>query len=154
MVAAAIPLFSIVGRIGFGWLGDVYDKRYTMAVALCLMGMGMLAFRYVQQGWVIPIFLLLFSPGCWGAMVLTRIIQREYFGVDSFGKILGIIMGIGSTGGIIGPTLAGWVFDTLRSYHVIWLALSGFIGLSIWMILRIKPLLKADKQILFCKESS
>ncbi len=144
MVAAAIPLFSIVGRFGFGWFGDIFDKRYMMAVALCLMGMGLLAFCYVQQGWFILIFLLLFCPGCWGSMILTRTIQREYFGRDSFGKILGIIMGFASIGGIIGPTLAGWVFDTLRSYHLIWLVFCGFSGLSIWLILRMKPLIKTN----------
>ena len=60
MVAAALPLVSIFGRFGFGWFGDVFDKRYTLAVTLCLMGMGLLAFCYVQQGWVILIFILLF----------------------------------------------------------------------------------------------
>jgi len=63
MVATAIPLFSIVGRFGSGGSEISFDKRYMMAVALCLMSMGMLSFCYVQQGWVILIFLLLFSPG-------------------------------------------------------------------------------------------
>ena len=144
MVAAAIPLFSIAGRLGFGWLGDVYDKRYTMAAAIGLMGMGLLAFCYVQQRWVIPFFLLFFSLGGWGGMVLARTMQREYFGRESFGKVLGIILGFSSIGGIIGPTLAGWVFDTLGSYHFIWLAFCGFSGLSMWLILRIKPLMKTD----------
>ena len=33
LVAAAIPLFSIPGRFGFGWMGDVTEKRYVMAAA-------------------------------------------------------------------------------------------------------------------------
>jgi MFS family permease len=144
ILAAAIPLFSIGGRLGFGWLGDAYDKRYTMVAATCLMGMGILAFSYVQQTWVILFFLLLFSLGGWGSMILLRTIQREYFGRESFGKILGIFMGFASIGGIVGPTLAGWVFDTLGSYHYIWLAFCGLSGLSIWLILRIKPLMKVN----------
>ncbi len=144
MIAAAIPLFSIFGRFGFGWLGDVYDKRYMMVTALSLMGMGLLAFCYVKEKWAILAFLLLFSPGCWGSMILTRTMQREYFGRDSFGKMLGIIMGFASLGGIVGPTFAGWVFDTFRSYRLVWFMYSGFSGLSIWLILRIKPLMKAD----------
>jgi len=144
ILAAAIPLFSIAGRLGFGWLGDVYDKRYTMAVATCLMGIGILAFGYVQQRWVILFFLFLFSLGGWGSMILLRTMQREYFGRESFGKILGIFMGFASIGGIVGPTLAGWVFDTLGSYRFIWLAFCGFSGLSMWLILRIKPLMKIN----------
>jgi len=144
MVAAAIPVISIFGRFGFGWLGDVYDKRYTMTVALCLMGMGLFALCYVQHRWVILAFLFLFCPGCWGSMVLLRTIQREYFGRHSFGKILGIIMGAASIGGIIGPTIAGWVFDTLKSYHFIWLVFCGISGLSIFLVLRIKPFMRGD----------
>ncbi len=144
IVAAGIPLISIVGRFSFGWLGDIYDKRYVMATALCLTGMGMLAFHYAQKGWVILIFLLLFSPGFGGGMVLGKTILREYFGKESFSKILGISLGFASIGGIIGPTLAGWVFDTVRSYQLIWLVYCGLSGVSIWTILRIKPLIKID----------
>jgi len=139
MVAAAIPVFSIIGRFGFGWLGDVYNKRYTMVVALCLMGMGLLTFCYLRQGWIILIFLFLFSSGCWGTMILSRTIQREYFGKDSFGKMLGVILGLGSVGGIIGPTLAGWVFDTFGVYHFVWLVFLCFTIIAIILVIRIEP---------------
>ncbi|MBA7624214.1 L-lactate transporter [subsurface metagenome] len=138
LVAGAIPLFSIIGRFGFGWLGDVIDKRYVMAMSFCLTSLGLLVFCYVQVIWFAFVFLLLFSPGYGGAMVLRAAILREYFGRDSFGKIIGVTMGCSAIGGIIGPTLAGWVFDTLGSYHLIWLVFSGLIGLMILLILRIR----------------
>jgi MFS family permease len=138
IVAGAIPLFSIIGRFGLGWLGDVFDKKYVMVWALFLMGLGMLAFCYVQVTGVVFLFLLLFAPGYGGAMVIRGAILREYFGRDSFGKMIGILMGFGSIGGIIGPTLAGWVFDTLGSYNIIWLVFCGIIGLAIWLMLRIR----------------
>jgi MFS family permease len=138
LVAGAIPLFSIIGRLALGWLGDVFEKRYVMALAFGLMGMGMLAFGYVQVEWVILLFLLLFPPSFGGTMVLRGSILREYFGRDSLGKMLGMVMGSASIGGIIGPTLAGWVFDSLGSYHLIWMAFSGFILLAIILVLRIK----------------
>jgi OFA family oxalate/formate antiporter-like MFS transporter len=137
IVAGAIPLFSIIGRFGFGWLGDVFDKKYVMVWTLFLMGLGMLAFCYVQVTGVVFLFLLLFAPGYGGAMVIRGAILREYFGRDSFGKMIGILMGFGSIGGIIGPTLAGWAFDTLGSYNIIWLVFCGIIGLAIWLMLRI-----------------
>jgi len=139
LVAAAIPLFSIIGRFGFGWLGDVFDKRYVIAVTFGFMGMGMLAFSHMQSKWAIYLFLLLFSPGFGGGSVLRGAILREYFGRDSFGKMIGILMGFASIGGIIGPTLAGWVFDTLGSYDFIWLVFAGCISLGIILALRIKP---------------
>ena len=138
IVAGAIPLFSIIGRFGLGWLGDVFDKKYVMVWALFLMGLGMLAFCYVQVTGIVFLFLLLFAPGYGGAMVIRGAILREYFGRDSFGKMIGILMGFGSIGGIIGPTLAGWVFDTLGSYNIIWLVFCGIIGLAVLLMLRIR----------------
>jgi len=138
LVAGAIPLFSIIGRFGFGWLGDIFDKRYIMSMVLFLISVGTLAFSYMQIRLVIFPFLFLFPLGYGGSMVLRGSILREYFGRDSFGKILGILMGSAAIGSIIGPTLAGWIFDTLGSYHVVWLLLSGLIVLTIVLILRIK----------------
>ena len=138
LVTGAIPLCSIIGRIGFGWLGDIFDKRYVMAWTCSFMSVGMLALRYVHAGWVIPFFLLLYSPGFGGTMTLRAAILREYFGRDSFGKLIGILMGVGAIGGMTGPTLTGWVFDTMGSYSVIWLVYSGLIGLTTVLILRIK----------------
>jgi len=139
LVAAAIPLFSIIGRFGFGWLGDVFDKRYVIAVTFGFMGMGMLAFTHMQANWAIYLFLLLFSPGFGGGAVLRGAVLREYFGRNSFGKMIGILMGFASIGGIIGPTLAGWVFDTLGSYDFIWLVFAGCMSLGIILALRIRP---------------
>ena len=145
MAAAALPVVSIFGRFGFGWFGDVFDKRYGLAVTLCLIGAGLLAFSYVQQGWLMLIFIIPFSLGWGGSAVLTKTIVREYFGRESFGKMVGITMGIGSVGGIIGPVLAGWSFDTMKSYHFIWLVFCGFSGLSIWLMLRVKPLIRRQE---------
>ena len=138
LVAGAIPLFSIIGRFGLGWLGDILDKRYVMAMAFLIMSLGMLAFGYVQVMWLLFLFLVLFSSGSGGSMVLRGAILREHFGRDSLGKILGITMGFASIGGIIGPILAGWVFDTLGSYHLIWFVFCGIIGLAICLILKIR----------------
>lgn len=138
LVAGALPLISIIGRFGFGWLGDVFDKRHVMALALGLISVGMLTFGYLNVRWVIIPFLLLFPLGHGGSMVLRGSILREYFGRDSFGKMIGLIMGSAAIGGIIGPTLAGWIFDALGSYHPIWLVLCGLTCLTTVLILRIK----------------
>ena len=139
LLAAGIPLFSIIGRFGFGWLGDLYNKRYVYAISFLLMGAGMLAFCYAEVGFFAFLFLLLFSPGFGGSMVLRGVIVREYFGRTDFGKIVGIIMGFGSIGGILGPTLAGWVFDTQGSYSSIWLIFGGLMIPTAWMVLKIAP---------------
>jgi MFS family permease len=142
LVAAAIPLFSIIGRIGFGWLGDLYNKKQVMILTFIMLGLGLIFFGFVQNLWILVLFLLLFPPSFGGTMVLRVSMLREYFGRDSFGKLLGIIMGAASIGGIIGPPLAGWVFDAWESYFYIWMAFGGAVVLAILLVVRIESPLK------------
>jgi MFS family permease len=137
-VAAAIPIMSIIGRLSFGWLADVFQKRYVLALGFALMSIGALLFSYSHVYWCLALFLLLFPPSFGGTMVMRGAIIREYFGRDSFGKLIGTVMGAASIGGIVGPTVAGWVFDSLGSYSFIWLVFSGFAALSTLLVLKMK----------------
>ena len=138
LVASGVAFFTIFGRFSFGWLGDVFNKKYILALSLCLMSLGVLAFSFAYVWWMLVIFLLLFSPAVGGLMTLRGAIVRDYFGRNSYGKIVGIIMGTAAVGGIIGPTLAGWVFDTYQSYQVFWLLSCGITGAAISLALKIR----------------
>jgi MFS family permease len=138
-VATSIPLVSIIGRFGFGWLSDIFDKRHVLAGLYCLLCMGTLAFAYAHVKWLIFPFLLLFSPALGGVLSLKGAIVREYFGRASFGRLFGIITGITAIGGVIGPSAAGWSFDTLGSYHSVWLWFAGTIVIAMVLILRLPP---------------
>ncbi len=134
-VAAAIPLVSVVGRLFFGWLSDRFNKRLVMAWAFTSMGCGMLALPFLGTDYLIFVFLVPFSMGIGGITVLRGAIVREYFGMDSFGTMIGIVMGFGAAGGIVGPTLAGFVFDLLGNYQVAWSWFSGCIFLAIFLVI-------------------
>ena len=137
-IAGAIPLFGIAGRLGFGWLSDKMSKRYVLAITFGLLSIGTLSFAYAQAVWPIFVFLFCFPLGHGGSMVLRGAIVRDFFGRASFGKLIGIILGAGAVGGIIGPTLGGWVFDVTGSYYTVWILMSALTALAIVMILRIR----------------
>jgi len=42
-------------------------------------------------------------------------------------------------GGVVGPFLAGWTYDTLGSYHPIWLAFAGISIVPVILVLTMKP---------------
>jgi sugar phosphate permease len=138
LVATSIPLFSILGRVGFGWFGDMFDKRYVMAGVYFLAGLGLLAFSYVQTKWLIFPFLILY-PLFWGAGVLRVAMMREYFGRAYFGRIFGIMLGLGTVFRITGAPLAGFAYDSSGSYHLIWLVFVGTIAIAVILILGVKP---------------
>jgi len=139
MTAAALPLVSILGRFGFGWWGDRYDKRVVLAGTFLIMAGGLLVFSMVRDLWMVILFLLLFSPGFGGSMVVRGAILREYFGKASFGKMIGIVLGSASIGGILGPTLAGYAFDRLGDYTVAWRIGAAVSMIAPVLALRMKP---------------
>ena len=148
VVAAVLPLVSIAGRFGFGWWGDRFDKRVVMSTTFFLMSAGVFVFCYVQSFWVLMLFVLLFAPGFGGSMVLRGAILQEYFGMAYFGRMVGIVMGSASIGGIIGPTLAGWAFDTTGSYTSVWYGLCGISGAAIFLIMKMKPAVAPSGSVL------
>ena len=129
LVATAIPLLSIGGRFGFGWLADKSDKRRKQlaASALIMLTLGLIFFEYtsvIGTGLLVP-FLIFFGFGYGGNVTMVGVLLREYFGRGSFGTIIGFMWGILMLGNVAGPPLAGWVFDNWGSYQWAWLALAG-----------------------------
>ncbi len=138
LIAAGVSAISILGRFGFGWLADYFDRRYTLAFSLTMMTLGMFALVYVDIGWVMLLFLFLFPTGYGGGTSVRGVLLGEYFGRASFGRLIGLIMGIGAIGGMVGPTLAGFVFDTTGSYYAAWIGLAITSSVSVALMLSVK----------------
>ena len=139
LVATGIPLMSIIGRFGFGWLGDKFNRRLMATTNFLLIGCGTLCFAYVSNKGILLliVFLFLLGIGYGGTNSLLPALGREYFGRTNFGSIYGLMEGIGAIGSIRGPALAGWAYDNLGSYHIIWLLLAGFAVVPMYAVFTI-----------------
>ena len=137
LVAMAMPLISISGRLGFGWLGDKMDRRRVALISFVLMGLGMLFFDLAASAgiWLLLPFLLLFGIGYGGSNISRATLGRIYFGRSNIGLILGLTVGISRLGGIIGPYLGGWMYDRLGSYQGIWYFFAGLLVIAIISVL-------------------
>jgi len=116
-VAMGVPLGSVVGRLGFGWLADHAVKRRVMAVTYLLQGAGMLVFATTDSPWQAVLFVVVFSAGWGGAIPLLPTLQAEYFGLRAFGGIQGLLSGVATLGAFGGPVFAGVVYDMTDSYR-------------------------------------
>jgi len=136
LVASAVPLSSVLGRLSFGWLSDRIDRRRIMAVGYAMMSIGLLFLNVAatgNPGLLVP-FVAFFSIGFGGNAIVRASIIREYFGTRSFGTIHGFIMGVAVVGHLSGPPLAGWVFDNWGSYQGIWLVFAVLALFSLVLI--------------------
>lgn len=130
LAAMAIPLFSMGGRLGFGWLGDKLNKKRLIMVALAMMASGLVCLEFValvSLGLLAPFFIL-FCIGYGGILTVTVALARDYFGRSHLGVVIGLIWGLGNFAGLAGPPAAGLVFDNWGSYQWVWL---GFAVLNI-----------------------
>jgi MFS family permease len=129
LVAIAIPLASIVGRLSFGWLGDKFDKRRVAALGFVVATLGFLSFGYVAiaRTWILVPSLVLIGLGWGGPVPMMPALVREYFGRVRLATVLGLVMGVAALGSMVGPPLAGLAFDRLGSYQIAWLGFAGLL---------------------------
>ncbi|MBI2851359.1 MAG: MFS transporter [Chloroflexi bacterium] len=141
VAVTGMTISSLIGRLGFGLLGDFANKRYLIAIALTVQTIGLLIFSFidVNTAWLIIPFLLTYGPGFGGPIPLRPALQADFFGTQNFGAIMGLISLIGTVGGLASPVVAGWVFDTWGSYHLAWRIFALLSIPAIPLILLTKP---------------
>jgi MFS family permease len=145
MVAAGMPLVSVAGRFGFGYLGDKFDKRWLMMITLGMMTLGLLVYYPLQGPGLAILFLLLFAPGLGGGMVIRATLLSHCFNKAHFGRLLGLVMAAASIGGIVGPFFAGWYFDTFGDYRPLWLVFAVLTAAAATMVRFVKPIAYTGK---------
>jgi OFA family oxalate/formate antiporter-like MFS transporter len=138
-VLSVMALVGAPGRVIFGWLGDIFPKRYVMAGCFIFQAVGLLLFTYVQGILGIAFFLVLYAPTYAGVLPLIPAIQGEYFGRKWFGTIRGMMTPITLISGVVGPVFAGTVFDVTGSYRPAFTVLAGSILLALMLVLTAKP---------------
>jgi MFS family permease len=123
LVAMAIPLISIPGRIGSGWLGDRFNIVKIAAILMVLLGIGVLLFSYTHiiGIWVLILFALFYGIGMGGLGTIRAALLSMYFGRAAFGTIVGFSVGLTALCVVLGPLIAGWVFDIYNNYQPAWL---------------------------------
>jgi OFA family oxalate/formate antiporter-like MFS transporter len=141
LVAMAVPLFSIPGRLISGTLGDKFNKKQVATIFFSITVAGLLCLLYSSSEllWLLIPFIICFGIG-WGSNnTLRAAMIREYFGRNKFGTVLGFMMGLSAVATIIGPFFAGWVFDTWGNYQNAWFLLAFLVFASVIIIATTPP---------------
>ena len=136
----ALAMISIVGRLGFGWLGDRFEKRKVMVATLLLLALGCFLLANVTTFWQVIPFLIIYAPAYGGGAALMFAIRGEYFGRDAFGTISGLMDFVQMFGLVLGPLFAGYVYDETGSYQAAFysFAAAATVSAAIMMFLK-KP---------------
>jgi MFS family permease len=113
---SCLGIGTILGRIGMGWLSDRIGRVPALMISVGLQAITTFAMLLITGASILyPVMIVVgFGYGGWAA--LAMIIIADFFGVKNMGKAQGAYFTNGVLGGMVGPLLAGWIFDTTQSY--------------------------------------
>ena len=135
-----LPLSTVVGRLGFGFLVDMWDKRRVTAFAFVLQAIAVFVLTVVtvERWWFLPVFFVFWGLGFGGTVVTRPALQGELFGRFSFGIINGILFMTGEAGFAFAPLAASIGFEVLGSYTPVFLAFAVLSVLAAPLVLAIQ----------------
>ena len=128
-----------LGRFVLGGLADRIGRDRSLALIMLLNGVA-LAYWSIAQGFVaLAIFALVFGLFYGGFVALVPAFTADLFGLRAMSAVLGVLYTSVAFGTLLGPTLAGWVFDSTGSY--LWPILICTVGcvvsaLMVWKLPR------------------
>jgi predicted MFS family arabinose efflux permease len=111
-----IGVGSLVGRFGIGALADRIGRPLTLVLMQASMGLSYLLWQSAQgyAAWVV--FALWFGLSYGGIVSLLPALCMDLFGARSVSSIIGTLYTGAAFGNLLGPVLAGAVFDRVQSY--------------------------------------
>ncbi|XP_040017615.2 monocarboxylate transporter 2 isoform X1 [Gasterosteus aculeatus] len=114
-ISAALDLF---GRLFFGWVANLrlVETARQLTATVILLGTVLLICPVASSFSELAVFSAVYGL-VYGATVAVHItVLAEIVGVNRFGSALGFFMLIRSSGGLLGPPIAGFFIDKMHDY--------------------------------------
>ncbi len=131
---------SIAGRLTIGMLADRLGGRRSLGVSFLVLLASFLLLQSAETTWTLFLFALVYGFAHGGFFTVMSPTLAEFFGTGSHGVIFGIVLFSGTSGGAIGPLLAGTLFDTTGSYETVFLILTGFCLMGLILTAALQPI--------------
>lgn len=125
MAAAAFGFMNVcavAGRLFFPTLADRIG--WTKAFVICAGGatLTMLWLMVTRNEWMVWVFAIAYGLTWGGKSPLVFGMVGQFFGMASLAVLIGIVNAVGQiTGGVSGPILGGFIFDSTGSYRIAFL---------------------------------
>lgn len=125
-----IGIGSLVGRFVIGALADRLGRTLTLLLMQVSMGLSVLAW-FLAAGYPMLVFFALWFGLSYGGIVsLLPAISMDLFGARAVAGIIGTLYSGAALGNLLGPVLAGAVFDHTGSYMPVLWACMGLSALA------------------------
>ena len=115
-VLSLVLSFSIAGRLLMGWLADRLSKKYVMLLTYLLVAAGIPLLFMGHTRATLYASAAVFGIGLGGDYMIIPLMTAEIFGMQIFGRLLGVILTAGGVAEAVSPWLTGRLRDTTGNY--------------------------------------
>jgi MFS family permease len=120
-------------------VGDRWSKRHIAALCMLAHMVGLMMLAYATHVSMLAVFAVLHGMA-WGLRgPLMQALRADFFGVREIGMIMGLSAVVISIGQVVGPLVAGVVYDWTGHYQIGFLVLALLAGAGSVMFLRARP---------------
>lgn len=139
-VVFLLTLIFMLGNLSGGFLGDRVNKRVLLVTCMILHCVGLLILSHAVNVWMVVAFAIIHGLAWgWRGPQMTAI-RADYFGRSAFGKIMGVSNMIIIIGTILGPLIAGFMYDRTGDYRLGFDILAGMaLAGSVFFLLARRP---------------
>ncbi len=106
-----------LGKLTFGRISELVPFRYAAMLCFSLQALGVLIVFNAHSIVTVWVYVAIFGFAMGGVIVLLPLAVAHFFGLASFGVIMGTVSLIQATGNATGALVSGLIYDYLGSYH-------------------------------------
>lgn len=139
-VLSTIGAVSMLGRFVSGLVIDRRGSKTVMGICFVLLLGDLVWLQCADRLWMFYLFGVVYGLAHGGFFTAISPLVAEWFGIHSHGTLFGIVVCFGTTGGAVGPLLAGHLFDLSGSYQATFLILTAMSLVAWGLLLSLRPL--------------
>ncbi|KAL4712921.1 hypothetical protein ACJJTC_011991 [Scirpophaga incertulas] len=134
---------NLVGRIILGFISDKpwVNRLFAYNLCLTLAGISTAMAMACWEFWGLAMYATTFGFTIGAYVGLTSVVLVDLLGLDKLTNAFGLLLLFQGIASLIGPPLAGWLYDVLQSFAPAFFVAGGTISLS-GLILFFIPLIE------------
>lgn len=121
LILTFVNIGVIISLFLVWYLVRIISNRFALIIVFGLQAIALFSLMGATSFFGLAVIGLLYGVGFGGSNTVRLATIPEVFGTKSAGIIIGLASVAWSIGGIIGPVLAGYIFDVSHSYNIAFL---------------------------------
>lgn len=139
---------NVGGRILSGWLSDAVGRVTTLRIMVLASAIAMPSLFVFREDLVLLYVLLAAVYWCYGTQLsVFASTTADFYGTRNLGSNYGALFTAWGAAGIIGPMIAGRVFDVFGDYRYAFYAAAALALIAFASLLLVKPVASAPEPV-------